>query len=905
MTFKASDLLLVSSKKMGSRETRKELLTRSFLEEKAGLAPSNPGFKLIMEEEITTLNSQNNNNDYMIDDDDLESDVENCDENLNEATTPSQSLIAQAFGKSSKEKIKVEVVESTGVGTTTSINEDNTTIAKSIINQPKFGSALKKPSAPIPTLGSALKRKDSSSQKSNPKKHKVENTTPSSESDTSSSDSDYVEQENEIADLGNNSNAKTKEENGQGLWTSDVLNGEQTDCISNNQQKKSKENESKPLIKKVYEQKAKPAYFVPVKRTEDMQIARMALPVVAEEQPIMEAIMANNVTILCGETGSGKTTQVPQFLYEAGFGDKNNPDFPGMVGITQPRRVAAVSMANRVAHEMNLNDGQVTYQVRYDKALLGSNTRIKFMTDGILLRELSSLTNANHKSTNSKGDLLLSQYSCIIIDEAHERTVGTDILIGWLTRIVKLRNSGKIKGIGPLKLVIMSATLRVEDFTLNKSLFPDDTPPPPVVKVDGRQHKVVIHYNKKTPELNYIDDAFKKVVKIHNKLPNGGVLVFVTGMQEVRVLCRKLEKRLGSKKKKEVESYQTNMKDDEEWTRDTSFYDADFDGEIHDDYHEGIEEELADEESDAEEEEVHVLPGSIEDEADVITENEASSPEETRPVHILPLYSLLSTIDQMKVFQPPPEGSRLIIVATNVAETSLTIPGIKYVVDCGKVKERCHDTQTGIQNFKVSWTSNASANQRAGRAGRVGPGHCYRLFSSAVFENYFEKHSRPEILRVPIDGVVLNMKSMGINQVIGFPFPTPPDRFQLQDAEKLLKNLEALSVVDMRISNIGKLMAQFPLSPRYSKMMVVAAKQAPSVLFYVICIVAGLSVGQLFHRDMELIGDSIKKSKDGEEDPNSDSESDFDSLEKEDRKKKRGAFFKTMQVFLSEFTDIF
>jgi ATP-dependent RNA helicase DHX37/DHR1 len=416
------------------------------------------------------------------------------------------------------------------------------------------------------------------------------------------------------------------------------------------------------------------AYHVPILRSEEMQLSRASLPVVAEEQQIMETINDNDVVILCGETGSGKTTQVPQFLYEAGYGDKNHPLYPGMIGVTQPRRVAAVSMAKRVAEEMNLLDGQVTYQIRYDKAQTGDKTRIKFMTDGILLKELGSGVEADKAS-----DLLLSKYSCIIIDEAHERTVGTDILIGWLTRIVQLRNSGKIKGIGPLKLIIMSATLRVEDFTQNKTLFSEKIPP--VIKVDGRQHKVVVHYNKKTPELDYLTECFKKVCKIHTKLPPGGILVFVTGQQEVQVLCRKLEDSFSSTKNIETIGEENEVKR-ELFDADNDNVNIEQEARINDDFDEF---ENFEKEQDDEEEEVHILNGTMDDDPEILEINEKMDTK--TPVHVLPLYSMLSTQDQMKVFQTPPEGARLIVIATNVAETSVTIPGIKYVVDCGKVKE--------------------------------------------------------------------------------------------------------------------------------------------------------------------------------------------------------------------------
>jgi ATP-dependent RNA helicase DHX37/DHR1 len=616
------------------------------------------------------------------------------------------------------------------------------------------------------------------------------------------------------------------------------------------------------------------AFYVPVKRLSEIEIARLELPVVGEEQIIMETINANSVTIICGETGSGKTTQVPQFLYEAGFGHPEHPLYPGIIGVTQPRRVAAVSMANRVAEELQLLNGEVTYQIRYDKAKLGKNTRIKFMTDGILLRELSSLID---DSKAGKGDMLLSQYSCIIIDEAHQRTVGSDILIGWLSRIVKLRNSGRIKGIGPLKVVIMSATLRVEDFTQNESLFPHekDSNPPPVVEVKGRQHKVVIHYNKLTPELDYIDHVIKKVSKIHRKLPPGGILVFVTGQQEVRIICKKLNRLFPNKKSVNPGNIKEEFQD--------TIFDRDADDDEIIDAEDGPDDfedlEKFEEASDAEEEKVDILQGNIED-----TEELDQEVISDQNLFILPLYSLLSTKDQLRIFQPPPENSRLVVVATNIAETSITIPGIRYVVDTGKVKQRKYDTQTGIQNFQVEWTSMASADQRAGRAGRVGPGHCYRLFSSTVYENYFTKFDVPEIQRVPIEGVVLSMKSMGINKVVGFPFPSPPDRNMLADSEKLLATLGALDE-EMRITPLGKHMALFPVQPRYAKLLVLSAFQSKPIIHYCCAIVAAQSVGELFVRDTIL---AIPE--DEESDP------DDAGTEKESRKKARSAFFKQMMV---------
>ncbi|KAI8912419.1 putative ATP-dependent RNA helicase [Gorgonomyces haynaldii] len=601
-------------------------------------------------------------------------------------------------------------------------------------------------------------------------------------------------------------------------WKLNVVEGEKLPNV------KPVKSEQKPVksVPKVSDQKpGEKAYFVPVDRSEDVQLSRVQLPVVGEEQVIMEAVYHNDVVVLCGETGSGKTTQVPQFLYEAGFGDPNHPQFTGMVGVTQPRRVAAIAMSERVRHELNVKD-QVAHQVRYDQQTT-KNTRIKFMTDGILLRELLNAMNG--------GDLLLQQYSCIIVDEAHERTIGTDVLIGWLSRICKLRNSNKIKNVKPLKLVIMSATLRVDDFVANPVLFSEK---PPVVQVEGRQHKVTVHYNKKTPEMDYVTEAYKKVVKIHSKLPPGGILVFLTGQQEVLQLVQRLSERFPSKQKLELDL----ESDDDDESKEAIGQDNQFSKMERDDF-ERLENEM---ESDDEEEEVHVIG----DEDEIEPEEEKM--QANSPLHVLPLYSLLPAEKQMKIFEAPPEGTRLVVVATNVAETSLTIPGIRYVVDCGKVKEKMHDPQTSMQFFKIQWASQASCDQRAGRAGRTGPGHCYRLYSSNVFFTLFEKFGKPEILKSPIDSVVLQMKSMGIENVVGFPFPTPPPKEGLIQAQKLLTSLGALeSQTPFKITDQGRQMARFPISPRYAKMLVVSALEGnQSILPHTVALVSGLSVGQVF-----------------------------------------------------------
>ncbi|XP_059143028.1 probable ATP-dependent RNA helicase DHX37 [Physella acuta] len=587
---------------------------------------------------------------------------------------------------------------------------------------------------------------------------------------------------------------------------------------------------------------SKPVVYIPLNRLPEMQDARLKLPILAEEQVVMETISENPVVIICGETGSGKTTQVPQFLYEAGYAHDK-----GIIAVTEPRRVAAISMAKRVAAEMNLTDREVSYQIRFEGNVT-PETKIKFLTDGVLLKEVQQ-------------DPLLGKYSVVIIDEAHERSVYTDILIGLLSIIVRQRE----KRGRPLKLIIMSATLRVEDFT-SPTLF-KSIKPPPLVKVDARQFPVTVHFNKKTAD-NYITEAYKKICKIHRTLPEGGILVFVTGQQEVHVLVKKLrrmfpyiagqvnvepvkkesrrERKMKEKLKEEekniltslpkidLSSYSVLPQDDEDAEKDTDVIQANDDDEEDGGHGTGEEDEEA----------TRAKMGE-------------NQPDSTIPLYVLPLYSLLSSEKQAKVFDPPPEGCRLCIIATNVAETSLTIPNIRYVVDTGKTKVKYFDKVTGVSTFRVTWVSQASANQRAGRAGRMGPGHCYRLYSSAVFSD-FPNFSPPEITRRPVDDLVLQMKSMRIDKVANFPFPTPPDAEQIKAAETLLMSLGALRNIgtgslrfkDLKkakspvITDLGMTMASFPVAPRYSKMLTLA--RSYKVLPYAIALVAALSVDELF-----------------------------------------------------------
>lgn len=677
---------------------------------------------------------------------------------------------------------------------------------------------------------------------------------------------------------------------------------------------------------------------VEVERSEQLSAARLRLPVVAEEDNIVRTIMENTVTVICGETGSGKTTQVPQFLYEAAFGSKGSLN-PGMIGVTQPRRVAAVSMAQRVASELNLPADRVSHQIRYD-ATVSPNTAIKFMTDGVLLRELAT-------------DFLLTKYSVIMVDEAHERSINTDVLIGVLSRVVRLREKRwleRVQDARPLRLVIMSATLRVSDFTENTTLFAS---PPPVINIDARQHPVTVHFNRKTVQ-DYITESVNKATKIHARLPPGGILIFLTGQQEITTVCKKLEQRFGSKaieqKKRNRERVQgrskyhrsqDNQQGDDAETQDASAprvkmtaRDGDVEAEEVD---LGLDRDLA----------ADVDDGAMADEADpdaLDTDDEESDvrhdddlPDELKddsdvPMHILPLYSLLPTDKQMRIFEAPPIDTRLVVVATNVAETSLTIPNIRYVIDCGRSKERKYDLTSGVQSYEVSWISKASASQRAGRAGRTGPGHCYRLYSSAVYEDHFSQFSSPEILRTPVDGLVLSMKAMNIDNVANFPFPTPPDRVALKKAEQVLTHLGALQAPEVasvslgknkrklnhaQVTELGRDMTLFPVSPRYAKML--AQGQQHGCLPYIVAMVAALSIGDPFIREQlieEEYGDRRRTAEaqddgkgddydrafgkmDGDEDLDAELKNltNSEMLDKERRKARRAKYFATMRKF--------
>ncbi|XP_012288521.1 probable ATP-dependent RNA helicase kurz [Orussus abietinus] len=653
--------------------------------------------------------------------------------------------------------------------------------------------------------------------------------------------------ENEVSENKNENNDETKEK----LVNEDTsVNISPESNITQVPESQKMEIQNFPKRSVLVDEERKPAVFVTVNREPKIQEARLKLPILAEEQIIMEAINDNLVVVITGETGSGKTTQVPQFLYEAGYAKEK------LIGVTEPRRVAAMSMSKRVAEEMNLSSEEVSYLIRFEGNVT-PNTRIKFMTDGVLLKEIQT-------------DFLLTKYSVIILDEAHERSVHTDILIGLLSRIVPLRNKRK----DPLKLIIMSATLRVEDFVGNTKLFKGLSPP--VINVDSRQFPVTIHFNKRTNE-DYVTEALRKTIKIHTRLPEGGILIFLTGQQEVNTVVRKLRKAFPYKKKKwtskkdNTNMLKENVKDGND-DNESNCSEEDHNLEkvmrrlkqnkskrnselpnISLDQYSAVPTDdtqgdlLDDLELNDNDDENGFDDDEDEDECALYLDGTSNA----QPLWVLPLYSLLPSYKQAKVFEEPPEGCRLCVVSTNVAETSLTIPNVKYVVDSGRCKTRIYDKVTGVSTFHVCYTSKAAADQRSGRAGRTSPGHCYRLYSSAVFNDQFEQFSEPEIRRKPVDDLLLQMKVMNIDKVVNFPFPTSPDITQLMSAENRLRVLGALEEVpsmkqdkfSAKVTPLGRSIAAFPVAPRYGKML--ALSHQHDLLQYTVCLVAALSVQEL------------------------------------------------------------
>ena len=513
---------------------------------------------------------------------------------------------------------------------------------------------------------------------------------------------------------------------------------------------------------------------VVIKRKPEIKEQREKLPILSQEHDIMYAINNSLVTIICGETGSGKSTQIPQFLYEGGYTKEI-----GKIAITQPRRVAARSLSMRLCEEMNVKLGEeVGYQIRYETQNVSKKTEIKFVTDGILLKELEN-------------DSLLSEYSVIIIDEAHERTINSDLLIGFISQILKIRyilwkrkmkynNDVNNKFVLPLRLIIMSATLRVTEFSENK-IF-SEMLKPRIVEISTRQYQVNIYHSKKTDN-DYINEAFKYCCKIHNRLPEGNVIVFLTGKREILDLCKKLREEFSGISKLEKEEEENKIEEKQIIKKENE-------------NKEEIEKGNNNEANNEKKEEEKIME-EIEEGKNDITEDK----KEYSPVIVLPLYSSMEPEEQMKIYAEH-KGKRMIVIATNVAETSLTIPNVRYVVDSGRVKKRIYKSGLSFSTFKIEWISQASANQRSGRAGRTCEGYCYRLYSNGLYVK-MDKFTEPQISTSPLSQVILTLKTMKVKNIYLFPFITKPKLYFIDKSLEHLVNIGAVDIPD--IENMNKL----------------------------------------------------------------------------------------------------
>ncbi|KAI7836400.1 hypothetical protein COHA_009732 [Chlorella ohadii] len=462
---------------------------------------------------------------------------------------------------------------------------------------------------------------------------------------------------------------------------------------------------------------------------------RESLPIFKLREQLIQAVHDNQVLVVIGETGSGKTTQMTQYLAESGYTSK------GKIGCTQPRRVAAMSVAKRVSEEVGCRLGEeVGYAIRFEDCT-SQQTVIKYMTDGMLLREALL-------------DDMLSQYSVIILDEAHERTIHTDVLFGLLKAVIQKRRD--------LKVIVTSATLDAEKFS---GYFFSS----PIFTIPGRTYPVEVLYTKE-PESDYMDAALITVMQIHLTEPEGDILLFLTGQEEIDTAAQILFERMKS------------------------------------------------------------LGPAV--------------PE----LIILPVYSALPSEMQTRIFEPAPPGTRKVVIATNIAEASLTIDGIYYVVDPGFAKQKVFNPKIGMDALVVAPISQASARQRAGRAGRTGPGKCYRLYTEAAYKNEMLPTSIPEIQRSNLAMTVLTMKAMGINDLLNFDFMDPPPPQTLISALEQLYNLGALDEEGL-LTRLGRKMAEFPLDPPVSKMLIASVDLGCSE--EVLTIIGMLSAQNIFYRPKE------------------------------------------------------
>ncbi|XP_048776032.2 probable ATP-dependent RNA helicase DHX35 isoform X2 [Ostrea edulis] len=451
---------------------------------------------------------------------------------------------------------------------------------------------------------------------------------------------------------------------------------------------------------------------------------RQKLPVFKLRNHILYLVEKYQTVVIVGETGCGKSTQIPQYLLEAGWGAEGH-----LIGVTQPRRVAAVTVATRVAEERGaLLGDEVGYTIRFDDTSDPTRTRIKFLTDGLMIREIME-------------DPLLKKYSVVMLDEAHERSLNTDLIMGLLRKIQKKRED--------LKLIVASATLDAEEmkdfFNSNSSGNPDkDTAA--ILSVEGRNFPVDIHYTI-DPVPDYIKATVETITKIHHQEKEGNILAFLTGQDEVETVTRQL-----IEVAKECIRTQAAMK-----------------------------------------------------------------------MKVLPMYGSLPASEQMKVFERCGRTTRKIVVATNIAETSITIPGIVYIVDCGFVKLKAYNPKSGVESLVTIPVSKASAEQRAGRAGRVRAGKAYRLFTEDGYGG-LEASTVPEMQRSDLAPVILQMKALGVSNIVRFNFLSPPPAQNMIRGLELLYALQALDNNGNLTSPLGLQMAEFPLPPMFSKMLLMSGE---------------------------------------------------------------------------------
>ncbi|GAA6050928.1 hypothetical protein JCM3770_002542 [Rhodotorula araucariae] len=474
-------------------------------------------------------------------------------------------------------------------------------------------------------------------------------------------------------------------------------------------------------------------------RNKTLKEQRQYLPAFASREELLRVIRENQVTIVIGETGSGKTTQLTQFLHEEGYSEF------GLIGCTQPRRVAAMSVAQRVSEEMECELGaEVGYSIRFEDCT-SEKTVIKYMTDGVMLRE-----------SLNEGDL--DRYSVIILDEAHERSLNTDILMGLLRKILSRRRD--------LKLIVTSATMNAAKF----SRFYDDAP---CYTIPGRTFPVDVLFSK-TPCEDYVDSAVKQTLQIHISHPPGDVLIFMTGQEDIECTCEVIRERLAQ----------------------------------------------------------------VDDAA---------------PLEVLPIYSQMPADLQAKIFSPTEDGRRKVIVATNIAETSLTVDGIMYVVDAGYSKLKVYNPRMGMDSLQITPISQANANQRSGRAGRTGAGTAYRLFTEMAYRDELFESTIPEIQRTNLSNTVLLLKSLGVKNLLEFDFMDPPPQENILNSMYQLWVLGALDNTG-ELTDLGRKMSHFPMDPALAKMLIssVATRCSAEVL----TIVSMLSVPSVFYRPKERAEES-------------------------------------------------